>query len=702
MFLLALFVAPASAAGNHAAFTGDGDRIDLGAGLDPGSSFTWEGWVSFEQGGSSNYDTIFEVAEAGTGLNLFYVGWVSTGWQIEFNDVNASEGSSCTDGTEVICAADTYTDFDLTHLAVTVDGTDVVLYVNGVATQTLTLTSSMVWSTTAEWGMGADTDDGSAYTSDYYVGDLDEVRIWETAHDADTVACLMDYALSGAEPDLYALWSMDDAAGSGTATDLGANGLDGTCESNADFESSAFGLTTSVGGDIPCYDFDGDGETPADGDCDDTDASINTSATEVDLNGIDEDCDGFDGGVDTDGDGLTDEDEVEVHGTDPDVADTDGDGLDDGEEVNTYGTDPLNEDTDGEGLTDGEEVNTYGTDPLDKNSDDDGLNDFREVTETATDPNDSDSDDDGLRDGDEVKIYETDPNQKDTDGDGLEDGEEVNTYGTDPLDTDTDDGGVDDGTEVDTDGTDPLDGSDDNVGSGDSDGDGLSDAEEEDLGTDPENADSDGDGLSDGVEVNSTETDPLDSDSDDDGLEDGTEINETGTDPNNGDSDGDGLEDGTEVNDTETDPNNSDSDRDGLEDGTEVNETQTDPNDADSDDDGLEDGTEVNETVTDPNDADSDDDGLDDGTEVNNTQTDPNDADSDDGGVNDGDEIDAGTDPLDGSDDFPVDETENPLTELESVYLGGSGIQCGSTQMPVGFAGLFLGILGLLALRRRR
>ena len=96
-----------------------------------------------------------------------------------------------------------------------------------------------------------------------------------------------------------------------------------------------------------------------------------------------------------------------------------------------------------------------------------------------------------------------------------------------------------------------------------------------------------------------------------------------------------------------------------------------------------------------------DDDGLDDGTEVNETETDPKDADTDDGGVDDGDEVEAGTDPLDGSDDVPVDAGEDPLTELESRYTGGSGMQCGSTQMPVGFAALFLGFFGVLVLRRR-
>lgn len=47
---------------------------------------------------------------------------------------------------------------------------------------------------------------------------------------------------------------------------------------------------------------------------------------------------------------------------------------------------------------------------------------------------------------------------------------------------------------------------------GDSDGDGLSDEEEADLGTDPNNPDTDGDGVTDGAEVDCG-SDPLDPDS---------------------------------------------------------------------------------------------------------------------------------------------------------------------------------------------
>ncbi len=70
------------------------------------------------------------------------------------------------------------------------------------------------------------------------------------------------------------------------------------------------------------------------------------------------------------------------------------------------------------------------------------------------------------------------------------------------------------------------------AGNRDTDEDGLSDAEEADLGTDPENPDSDGDTLSDGEEVE-LGTDPLLEDTDEDTYLDQHEIAE-GTDPRDG------------------------------------------------------------------------------------------------------------------------------------------------------------------------
>lgn len=368
----------------------------------------------------------------------------------------------------------------------------------------------------------------------------------------------------GSDPDITAYYTVYGAAGQ-----LGA---DYCSECNVD--GDGFTSTTCGGND-----------------CDDGDASIYPYSTEIDADGIDQDCDGYDGGVDTDGDGLDDDDEANTYATDPDDADSDNDGVDDGTEI-AEGTDPNSTDTDGDGLEDGSE------------------------SSLGTDPNNADSDGDGLSDGEEVNTYGSDPLDSDSDGDGLEDGEEVLTIGSDPVDSDSDDDGLEDGEEV------------------------------QSTGTDPTNSDSDGDGLTDGQEVNDTQTDPNDSDSDSDGLEDGTEIFTSGTDPNDSDSDDDGLSDGTEVNEEETDPNDDDSDDDGLSDGDEVLTEGTDPLSDDSDEDGLGDGEEVLTHNTDPNDADSDDGGVEDGTEIDNG-TDPNDP-TDDGssgsGNNNGENEDEGSD----------------------------------------------------------
>jgi len=129
-------------------------------------------------------------------------------------------------------------------------------------------------------------------------------------------------------------------------------------------------------------------------------------------------------------------------------------------------------------------------------------------------------------------------------------------------------------------------------------GDGLTNWEEYQLGTDPNNPDTDGDGLLDGPELSGVgarpATDPTKWDSDGDTLNDGVESNSgswvsasnTGTDPTNHDTDSDGLQDDVEDNtDSYVDEDN----------------TGTDPLDADSDDDNATDWFEIAASHTNPN-----------------------------------------------------------------------------------------------------
>ncbi len=186
---------------------------------------------------------------------------------------------------------------------------------------------------------------------------------------------------------------------------------------------------------------------------------------------------------DQDGDGLTDAEEDELN-TDPVLADTDGDGLSDGDEVKVYGTLPLIDDTDGDGVSDGDEV-AAGTDPLD------GL---AAATESVAEPAPAEEEPAPVVEEPAPAVEDPAPVV-----------EEPAAVEAPPAEVP--------------------------ATPGDSDGDGLSDADEYAIGTDPFNPDTDADGLLDGAEVFEYQLGPLNPDNDGDGVLDGDEIN-NGTDPN--------------------------------------------------------------------------------------------------------------------------------------------------------------------------
>lgn len=237
--------------------------------------------------------------------------------------------------------------------------------------------------------------------------------------------------------------------------------------------------------------------------------------------------------ADTDGDGLNDYDEVFVYYTDPGYSDTDYDGLDDYAEIFTHGTDPWDWDSDDDTLEDGAEVLTHGTNPLEMDTDGDWMWDDYEIV-NSLDPNDAadgllDADSDTLANQLEFVFIDQGydpftannaavfPWAGDPDWDGMTTQVEFVTHLTNPRQPDTDGDGYGDGWEI----ANAFNAKLNNRNAGpanhhpdaDPDGDGKTNAQEEQMGTNPFANDTDGDGVSDGDEDDqgSNPNDPNDS-----------------------------------------------------------------------------------------------------------------------------------------------------------------------------------------------
>ena len=260
---------------------------------------------------------------------------------------------------------------------------------------------------------------------------------------------------------------------------------------------------------------------------------------------------------DTDYDGINDGDEIATTGTDPLLADTDGNGQ--GDLADFYAANAAKDDTstsdetgsadsDGDGLLDDFETATSGTDPNRVDSDGNGRGDYDDYYYPVTQP---DSDSDGVPDSTEGAVG-TNPASVDSDSDGLTDGEETSIFFTNPNNanslsaqytdwymvdlTDSDGGGVPDRIEQ-YHGMNPADANDDI--NGDLDGDGTSNADSYNEGTDlianvTETYDRDGDGMTDVWEVanglNPDDASDAGADPDNDGASNGAEF-QRGTDP---------------------------------------------------------------------------------------------------------------------------------------------------------------------------
>ncbi len=201
-------------------------------GTSTGASWTFEAWVYPETG--DGLSTILALSDVDPGNAGQFT-------PLMYDDVNNlfcfSDGVTvaCNDNGPIVPGF-------WYHLAVTINGRDGMLYVDGFPEAAFSVSK---WpEATPTFGIGASFDnekiwdeEGGEYsagawvyditTSNHYKGKIDELRVWNVALTQSEIQANMFAPLRGDYPELVALWHFDEPDRTHTAHDATINGRDG-------------------------------------------------------------------------------------------------------------------------------------------------------------------------------------------------------------------------------------------------------------------------------------------------------------------------------------------------------------------------------------------------------------------------------------------------------------------------------------------
>ncbi|MBN1269464.1 MAG: choice-of-anchor D domain-containing protein, partial [Kiritimatiellae bacterium] len=208
------FVAPMTPPGKLLDFDGTNDMVDLGSNIVlalTNGAFTIEAWIKPTT--KASICTILGRKSTGSelpGYALFFNTWNTTDRRLIFETLNGS-----------VKTTDPVITFDVwQHVAVTWDGANLLLYVNG---------DSKPASGSVDMADGSQhATIGSFPVNAFYMdGQLDEMRIWNAARSESDLRDNMHRQLSGTETGLLAYYDCNVLSGT-TLPDLTTNDLDGT------------------------------------------------------------------------------------------------------------------------------------------------------------------------------------------------------------------------------------------------------------------------------------------------------------------------------------------------------------------------------------------------------------------------------------------------------------------------------------------
>ncbi|GAB4332954.1 MAG: hypothetical protein OHK0038_08900 [Flammeovirgaceae bacterium] len=223
--------------GNALSLDGTG-YVNLGNArtLEVFDNITIEGWI--KPTGGSSIQTIISNKIGGlsnNGFAFFYNSWSTTDRTLHFE----------TFGSDAVTSGAVITLNTWQHVAVSVQGTTVTMYVNGVA-QTLAGGASANVSPS-----GLNTYIGVFADLQYkFTGEIDELRIWNKALSSAEINASMNKSLSGLDCNLVSYWNFNEA--SSDVIDITGTGNNGTLNGGVTRVSSTAPIISTVAAPTSC------------------------------------------------------------------------------------------------------------------------------------------------------------------------------------------------------------------------------------------------------------------------------------------------------------------------------------------------------------------------------------------------------------------------------------------------------------------
>ena len=198
----------------------DSDSIDFGT----NDNFTVEAWVKADSNQPDTGNPSNDIIEkwSASGGYPFVIRYIRDTGEIVVARYDGSNSSAITSSV-------TINDDQSHHVAFVKEGSELRLYINGVLDGTTTDITTGNTQNNSPLYIGR-----RGNNKNYFKGEVDELRIWNTARSAEEISGNYQQTLSGTETGLVGYWNFDlENSGSSTITDLSGNGNDGTLVNGA-------------------------------------------------------------------------------------------------------------------------------------------------------------------------------------------------------------------------------------------------------------------------------------------------------------------------------------------------------------------------------------------------------------------------------------------------------------------------------------